>query len=64
MKAKRFLFSLSIMLCLSLIFGACNLPLSHQTAPPTPTSAMLPTPTPTESLPVIIEDTPDAEAHF
>lgn len=25
---------------------------------------MLPTPTPTESLPVIIEDIPDAEAHF
>ncbi|HPL81356.1 MAG TPA: hypothetical protein PLU23_02535, partial [Anaerolineaceae bacterium] len=61
MKANRFLFILSIILIFCLALSACNLPSRQRFAPPTPTSAMLPTPTPTESLPVIIEKTPDSE---
>lgn len=64
MKANRFLFTLSIILSLSLILSACNFPSRQRSAPPTPTSAMLPTPTPTESIPVIIEKTPDSEPRF
>lgn len=64
MNAKPSISILSIFLALSVLLSACNLPTLSPAQQPTATSALLPTPTPTDGLPVAIEKTPDGEAHL
>ncbi len=64
MKSKPLLSVLFILLAFSLILSACNLPSLSPVPQATATSALLPTPTPTEGAPVVIEKTPDGEASF
>ena len=64
MTSKPYISILSILLVLCIILSACNLPASNPTAQPSPTSALLPSPTPTQSEPVVIEKTPAGDARF
>ena len=59
MNAKKLSTTVFIFLVLSFIASACNLPSLNRAPQPTATSALLPTPAPTEGLPIIIEKTPE-----